>query len=63
MQRRSVSMLAFARGQRRALPLSVALAVLSVLLLLTNVSAVAQTAPGTVIDNVARAEYSIDAQP
>jgi len=56
-------MLAFARGQRRALPLSVALAVLSVLLLMTNVSAVAQTAPGTVIDNVARAEYSIDAQP
>lgn len=60
-QRRSVSMLA--RGQRRALPLAITSAVLSVLLLLTNVSAVAQTAPGTVVDNVARAEFSIDAQP
>lgn len=61
MQRRSVSMRE--RGQRRALPLSVTSAVLSALLLLANVSVVAQTAPGTVIDNVARAEFSIDAQP
>ncbi|MCC5887149.1 MAG: cadherin domain-containing protein [Gammaproteobacteria bacterium] len=51
------------RGQRRALSLSIPMAVLSVLLLVTHSSTLAQSAPGTVIDNVARAEFGIDALP
>lgn len=60
-QRRSVSMpspYGSERGQRRALPL-----LLLASLIFANSSTLAQTAPGTVIDNIARAEFSIDAQP
>ena len=52
-----------APGQRRALSRYISMAGLSLLLLFTNAFTLAQTAPGTVVENTARAEYSVGTLP